>query len=301
MTETSAPWNGVVTGDAPTAPYDAPTEWATYWRSLSGASAIATNLGGVIRGELNALEATAPGAVSPAVVDTGAALCYGTAYYNSATVNVAVPTPGGATRIDRIVLRKDWAAQTVRIHLISGVEGGPAPSLTQIAGTTWDTPLCQASITTGAALTITDERDFIQSRQIAIAKAADETVNNSDVLQPDNDFHFSVGAGTVWIVRQVLKLSGNVTAGIKLGWDLPAGGSYTITGVALATGFTATDADTDNPISLTGAAYPLAIVDSVLTLAGTGGTAVFQWAQDTGTVVDTKVLAASTLVASQAT
>ncbi len=93
-------------------------------------------------------------------VATGAAYVYGYPYENDAVADVAIPTPVGATRIDRIVLRADWAAQTVRIIRIAGSEGGAAPALTQTPGTTYDVPLAQVSITTGGVITVTDERTF---------------------------------------------------------------------------------------------------------------------------------------------
>lgn len=159
LAETSRPWGGTTVGDATVAPYDADTEWAAILRSLAAAGAITTDLSGVFRDELNELAVTSgAGQVS---VNTGRALVHGTWYENGASVNVAVATPGASTRIDRVVLRKDWVAQTVRITLIAGVEGGAAPALVQSIGSEWDMPLYQVSITTGGDITLTDERDYI--------------------------------------------------------------------------------------------------------------------------------------------
>lgn len=160
MTEISRFWNGLVTGDAATeAPYDAPTEFSKVLMSIAGAMGIPTNLGGVYGAELNALSVS--GAATPLTVASGRALVYGTWYEADASVSVAIPTPGGATRIDRIVLRKSWVAQTVRVTRIEGVEGGGTPALTQVAGTTWDIPLAQASTTTLGVITLTDQREFV--------------------------------------------------------------------------------------------------------------------------------------------
>lgn len=117
------------------------------------------SIGGVIDGVLNELAAS--GSATPVAINTGQALVYGIPYFNSASVNVAVSTPAVSTRIDRIVLRADWTAQTVRITRIAGVEGGSAPAITQTPGTTYDIKLCQVSITTGGVITLTDEREFI--------------------------------------------------------------------------------------------------------------------------------------------
>ena len=60
------------------------------------------------------------------------------------------------------MLQVDWTAQTVRVARIAGTEGsGAAPALTQGDGTTWEVPLCQASITTGGTITVTDQRVFL--------------------------------------------------------------------------------------------------------------------------------------------
>lgn len=157
MVEISAPWNGTTVGDASIAPYDAPTEWAKIQNSLGGGGG-SPNLGIVFRGELNELAVT--GTATPVSVDTGRAICWGTWYENGAAVTVAIPTPAVSTRIDRIVLRKSWSAQTVRITRIAGAEGGGVPAMTQSAGITWDIPLAQVSITTGGVITVTDERTF---------------------------------------------------------------------------------------------------------------------------------------------
>ncbi len=92
-------------------------------------------------------------------VATGAAIVKGKPYKNTASVDVSIPTPTGSTRYDRVVLRADYTAQTVRITRIAGSEGGSAPAITQSDGVTWDLPLAIVKITTGGTITIeTDER-----------------------------------------------------------------------------------------------------------------------------------------------
>lgn len=157
MTETSLPWGGTVTGDATLAPYS-DDEWSDMWRKLFTADRI---IHGVLRTYANELAVS--GATSPVAVATGFALVDGKVYENDAQVDVAVPTPGGATRIDRIVLRKDFAAQTIRITRIAGAEGGGAPAITQNDGVTWDVQLARVSITTAGTITVTDERDWVVS------------------------------------------------------------------------------------------------------------------------------------------
>jgi hypothetical protein len=105
-------------------------------------------------------------AASPVTIDTGRALVNGIWYENNAAaVDVAIPTPAANPRIDRIVLRADWApTQTVRITRIAGAEGAVPvpPAITQNDGVRWDLPLWQVLITVAPALSVyADEREFI--------------------------------------------------------------------------------------------------------------------------------------------
>ena len=96
-------------------------------------------------------------------VDSGAATIHGFPYENTAALNVNIPNTGaGDERIDRIVLRANWAAQTVRITRIVGVEAPApvAPAITQNDGVTWDEYICQARVTDAGAITVTDERTY---------------------------------------------------------------------------------------------------------------------------------------------
>lgn len=167
MTEYSKPWDGVAVGDAILAPYDAPTDWAEIWRSFLGADYL-TGDSGIFPNSNNQLSPLPTGAVSPALVgtspltvDAGAALVYGTWYNSTVQESIVIPTPAGATRQDRVVLRKDWAAQTVRLFRIAGVEGGSDPPLVQNAGVTWDMPIAWLTITTLGVLSMVDERQLM--------------------------------------------------------------------------------------------------------------------------------------------
>lgn len=153
MAENSIFWTTGATGDGLN-PYTQAELVNFVWRKFFGVGANE----GVLKGVGGELEVT--GTSSPVAVADGAAVCYGFPYENDASANVAIPTPSSATRIDLVVLRVDWSAQTVRITRVAGTEGAGAPSLTQTAGTTWDIPLAQCSITTGGVITVTDTREF---------------------------------------------------------------------------------------------------------------------------------------------
>lgn len=209
MAEVSFLWQTNGTGDGTDTGYTQ-TQMFEWLRSFLTPSA--TNLGGVAPDYQNKLAVS--GTSSPVSVATGAALVYGIPYVNTAAVNVAIPTPSGATRIDRIVLRADYTAQTVRITRIAGTEGGAGPSLTQSAGTTWDIPLAQVSITTAGVVTVTDQREWLSlvgdgavttaklaADAVTGAKIADDTIGTEHYIFASVDSNaiggFAVGTGHI--------------------------------------------------------------------------------------------------------
>jgi trimeric autotransporter adhesin len=157
--EYSRLWGTTGVGDGAAGGYTADQLFEIYRFLFTGA--VGTNRGGVAPDYGSKLAVS--GSTSPVAVADGAALSYGIPYANTTPVNVTIPTPTTATRIDRVVLRASWAAQTVRITRIAGVEGaGTPPNLQQSAGVTWDIPLAQVSINTAGVMTITDERQYLQ-------------------------------------------------------------------------------------------------------------------------------------------
>jgi hypothetical protein len=156
MAQNSRFWNGIAVGDAVESPYDAPTEFGKVLSAMIGAESMADK-GTALLGVGNELEPTIVGATVE--IDTGQGWVAGSWYENTVAVATAIPNPAAATRIYRIVLRKDWAAQTVRITSIASAEGDPAPAITQTFGTTWDVPLVKVTITFPTnVITIVDER-----------------------------------------------------------------------------------------------------------------------------------------------
>lgn len=154
MVQISRPWDGVDTGDANgSAPYDAKTEMAEVYMLLAG-----TDLNASLSG-VRDLEVV--GGAGLVTVGTGKALVWGTYFESDAVETITIPTPAGSTRVDVIVLRKEWDAQLVRIQRVNGTEGAGIPALTQLAGIEWETPLANVSITTGGVITLTDRREFL--------------------------------------------------------------------------------------------------------------------------------------------
>lgn len=164
MAESSAPWAGIVTGDA--GPYSDEL-WADIWRKLF---VVDRTTQGVIRGYAN--ELIVAGATSPVSVATGAGIVDGKFYESDTPVSVVIPTPAGATRFDRITLRKSWSAQTVRVTRIAGTEGGGVPALVQSDGVTWDIPLASIEAKITGTTTVTDLRKYILTPLISTLATA---------------------------------------------------------------------------------------------------------------------------------
>ncbi len=157
MAELSRPWSGIVTGDS--GPYS-DDQWTDVWSHLIS-PAVATD--GVFwdqLAELNLIDLPA----TPITLESGRALVDGTWYQSTSTISIAIGSPAVNPRIDRLVLRKDWVLQTVRLTVITGAEGASPvpPALVQVDGTTWDLPLWQIRITVGGVITFfADDREFI--------------------------------------------------------------------------------------------------------------------------------------------
>lgn len=205
MTEISRPWGGTATGDK--GPYS-DDNWTDAWSGLfarTGANV------GVLRGAANELAVTSSGdnAIS---VNTGEALVDGTWYQSDAATAVTPSIPSANPRIDRIVLRKSWSAQTVRVTRIGGTEAGSpsAPALVQTDGTTWDTPLAQYQIATGAGAisSLTDQREFVHDPTGAVDVADGGTGASSFT-----DGGILLGSGTAAITAMAALGNGVIVVG----------------------------------------------------------------------------------------
>lgn len=135
---------------------------------------------GPLRGFLGELAVTS--GAGQVTVATGAAYVHGIPYENSVALNVPIPTPVASTRVDRVVLRANWTARTVRITRLAGTEGAGAPAITQSAGSLYDVRLAQVSITTGGVITVTDERLFCRfANESATENVADAAITNAKI------------------------------------------------------------------------------------------------------------------------
>lgn len=147
--------------------------------------------------------------------------------------------------------------------------------------------------------------------ETVIRKAADETVNNSATLQNDDHLVLPVAANETWQFELWLLLSSSSgsAADWKFGWTVPAS-------TTMFWGSPSANAATNQFVTVGVAATPVALTsesgtvtsgsDAVtngvilrgwIRVAGTAGNVQFQWAQNTATAVDNKVLKDSVLIA----
>lgn len=177
MSEVSFLWTTGGAGDG------ANTYTRSDWASIARIIAAVNASEGVAPNGLNALAGTVTGA-NTVSINTGYAIVDGKPYINDAAEEVNIPSAVGVgnTRIDRIVLRADWSAQTVRITRIAGSDAiTPAsPSITQNSGTTYDITLYRATVNTSGTVTLTDERTFGQTQTNGIADDAVTTAKIAD-------------------------------------------------------------------------------------------------------------------------
>jgi hypothetical protein len=279
VAEISGPWDGTDTGDAVgTAPYDLKTDLAEVLIT-NGPAAKNASLSGV-SAEDNQLAATS--GVNEVTIDTGKAMVYGTRYNNTAPVDWTIPTPSGSTRVDTIVLRKEWNGQLVRQQRVVGTEGAGAPAIVQTAGDTWEFPLYDVSITTGGVITLTDRREFLSvvepdERLQLIVKGADQS-KSATTINDDTHLRAPILLGKSYKFRLMIVFTESVS-GTDLSIDLDVPGSSEL--MAFVYGLDASDAFAIKPLLSTddwGAAATIRaiFVEGVVVPDG-DGELVLQW------------------------
>lgn len=174
MTESSKFWAGISTGDA--GPYT-DDMFSDVFALLFQSD---RTLQGPIYGVLSQLAVSNPSGQTIRVA-SGAALVDGKIYTNTSNVDFTGAVPASGTNYYTIVLRKNFAAQTVRVDIL-GPSTTSAPAVTQTDGTTWEISIATVTITSAAVVTVTDTRKFCHhSEQVDTAHIESEAVDYSKV------------------------------------------------------------------------------------------------------------------------
>ena len=127
-----------------------------------------------------------------------------------------------------------------------------------------------------------------------IRKAADETVNNSDVLQDDDELKWDVAANEVWAFTGYFRKLSTI-ATVKYQWSIPVNATLFSKRTNTAPG-----AEIAHNVSDTVSADAVLQVSHYFGIyigGDTGGTVNLRWAQNVASVSDTTVKANSWIVA----
>ena len=130
---------------------------------------------------------------------------------------------------------------------------------------------------------------------VIVRKASDETVNNSITLQDDDELIMVVAANQAYVFTIYLLYDSAVAAAIRLGWSVPTG-----TTMLWNTSVTTTSIYNQTDImSFPGKGSGTPAIGSIygtIAVSSTAGNVVFQWAQASADVSDTKVLTNSSIL-----
>ena len=117
---------------------------------------------GVVKGELLGLVVFADSTGMQVKVRSGRAWIEGHFFESDAEVVLTLGSnSSGSTRIDRVIIRADFTANTIALAVLAGTPGAGAPAVTQ-STSTWEISLAQVSVPSGGvsidAAQVTDER-----------------------------------------------------------------------------------------------------------------------------------------------
>lgn len=137
-------------------------------------------------------------------------------------------------------------------------------------------------------------RDY---RLKVIVKSADETVNNSDVLQDDDDLKFTAIAGVSYALFFILYHISPAAQDIKLQLNTPGGVGETggVMWLSEVGAHHFANINASYTMSTAGTADIMS-GHATLNVGATAGEVVLSWAQATAGVADTKILKGSSLV-----
>lgn len=159
MAEVSYFWTTNGTGDGTSGGYTA----ANFSQYLEDVNITVAASEGVLFGVDNSLAVSTTGVTRQISVASGAAIVNGKFYKSDSAVLFTLDlTP--SSRVDRVVLRGAYSAQTVRLAILKGTDGSASPTaLTQNDGTTWEVLIANVALNSSNVLTITDSRTFAKT------------------------------------------------------------------------------------------------------------------------------------------
>lgn len=213
MTEHSYWHNGSMRGDATESPYSADI-FKTIFSQLVSSSRNGILSDETVLGMTN-LAVSASGLDMEVDVRAGSAFIEGIYFNNSASYALTIDpiNTHAGQRIDRIVIRIDWEAQTARLAVVKGEEVNvypSSPSLQQEVGKIFEYPLAKIgiiySVTAAIVQTmIFDERVFLPTAQ---SHPIMNFMHNSEFIYGANDAQYApaywyISGGTPTITNYI--------------------------------------------------------------------------------------------------
>lgn len=190
MTQIGGFWDGTTTGQATLAPYDA-LEFNKFFSKTIASHGAGFVIPGYTAGDLKVAAQSPASAIVE--VSSGAAYVKGFHFESDATETFTIAAnASGNPRIDRIVLRADWATKTIALAMIAGTPAAtPTPAaLTQTEGTTWEVSLAYIWVANGFATIandeIHDERTFATTFMGVLASEFNTRIVNSEFMAYSN-------------------------------------------------------------------------------------------------------------------
>jgi len=133
----------------------------------------------------------------------------------------------------------------------------------------------------------------LDPRIVVKVKPDDEIVNNSNVLQDDDDLQLEVLTDEFWYIKLITYFTSPAAADIKFQWSAPAlafVGSHLI--------YTTAYFDASTPVTRDGADATVVLNtwDTFYAGGSNGGTLKLQWAQAAAVASDTKLKKGSSMI-----
>lgn len=139
---------------------------------------------------------------------------------------------------------------------------------------------------------------------LVVRKTSDQSVTSSTALVDDTALQLTVAANEVWRMQYVLRIEGSGIGDFKNSWTFPASGRITAgatadnpSGSPFTKQWDITTGDASPGTWGTngaGVVYTL-VIEGTYVGAGSAGTVILRWAQNTSDATATKVLTNSTL------
>lgn len=133
-----------------------------------------------------------------------------------------------------------------------------------------------------------------KSNAIVARKASTEAVNNSTVLQNDDELLWAVAASVIYWFEATIQYFSTSVADIKIQWTLPAGAimRWSAIGVDTALAFKCPSALTESSVQSFGGDSTARVIEirGTVIVSTTAGNLRLQWAQNTAEATNTQVI-----------